>query len=46
MALRKLPCEYPEIRKARWKACFGDLSESDQIKLMDRISKICDICKV
>lgn len=46
MALKKLPCEYKEIRSKRWERCFGDLSIKDQLELMKVISKICNICEV
>lgn len=46
MALKKLPCEYKELRISRWERCFGDLSIKDQLELMKVISKICNICEV
>jgi len=46
MALPKLPCEYKELQRRRWKECFGDLSLEYQIKLMEIISKICDVVSV
>jgi len=46
MALPKLPCEYPALQKTRWKECFGDLSKEEQLKLMETIKRICEICSV
>ncbi len=46
MALKKLPCEYPELQEKRWKECFGMFTDEEQLKLMNQISKICDICAV
>jgi hypothetical protein len=40
MALPKLPCEYPELEKQRWKHCFGDLPETKQKELKQIIEKI------
>lgn len=46
MALPKLPCEYPELKKRRFQECFGDLDIEQQKKLIEIISKIENICKV
>ena len=35
MALRKLPCEYPELGIQRAKDCFGNLSDKQKQNLLD-----------
>lgn len=46
MALPKLPCEYKELQRRRWKDCFGNLSEEEQLKLIKVIQRITEICEV
>ena len=46
MSLKKLPCEYKELQMSRFKHCFGDLSEDDQLNIMKSISKITELVKV
>jgi hypothetical protein len=43
MSLKKLPYEYPEIRKSRWEECFGDLPIEKQLELIEVINKICEL---
>ena len=46
MSLPKLPCEYPILIKNRFKECFGDLSETQQLKIMETIINISKLVEV
>ena len=39
MALKKLPCEYPQIGINRAKDMFGDFSDTQKQNLIDAIEK-------
>lgn len=39
MALKKLPCEYPELGIKRAKDCFGDLTNKQKESLLKAFEK-------